>query len=83
MCEGCPFAMTEVSENAQNLGCLPSIYSIFELMKKHNSNWSCHEKDGKLCSGYIAICRDEKVPFKNKPMFRSATWLQTGEELVL
>lgn len=83
MCEACPFAMTEHSEQAQNYGCLPSPYQIFQLMRKHNSNWSCHEKDGKLCSGYVAVCRDNNVEFKGKPMFYSETWLRTGEEITV
>lgn len=83
MCRGCPFAMTEESEQAQNYGCLPSIATIFNLMKIHNSNWSCHEQDGKMCSGYIAMCRDRNIAFKGKPMFASETWLRTGEEKIM
>lgn len=79
MCQACPFAMTEESEYANNLGCLPSVYDIFQLMRKHNSNWSCHEDDKKLCSGYIATCRDENIKFKHKPIFGARTWLETGE----
>lgn len=83
MCAGCPFAMTEESEAAQNLGCLPTPQDIFALMDEQEANWSCHEQDGKLCAGYVARCRDTGTPFKGRPMFRSETYLRTGKRLLM
>lgn len=83
MCEACPFALTEVSEMAQNYGCLPGPGDILALMTKLGANWSCHEQDGKLCAGYVAVCRDEGIPFREKPLFRTETYLRTGEELLM
>ena len=81
-CPACPFDISEYSEMAQNLGCLPSPESIRALMSKNHSNWSCHEDNDKLCAGYVAYCKDNNLMYKNLPLFKSVTYLETGEELV-
>lgn len=53
------------------------------LMADSEANWSCHERDGKLCAGYAARCRDQGVTFKGRPMFRTEVYLKTGTRLVI
>lgn len=79
MCEACPFNCTEQQEMAYNLGCLPSPSEIMQLCKETNLNWSCHEQDGKLCTGFVAVSLDMGYDFKHKKMLSTDTYLKTGE----
>lgn len=54
-CKACPFALTDYSEKIQNLGCLPSSFEILQSKRNENKNWSCHENEKKICSGFVEM----------------------------
>lgn len=60
----CPFAFTDVSENVQNLGCLPTPYEIVQFRVKHGKTWACHEEPTKPCIGAINHLKRNKLPHK-------------------
>lgn len=79
MCVACPFNMTEEQEMAYNLGCLPTPSEILEMCQEHRLSWSCHGQDGKLCAGFVAVCRDEGISLKGMELMSTETYLKTGK----
>jgi hypothetical protein len=78
-CLGCPFNINEISEQAQNLGCLPAPFEILAIKRDHGYNWECHEGTGIICGGYVAVCRDENLDYKTGPLLDTTWYLRTGQ----
>lgn len=52
-CEGCPFNVGDpATEQAYNLGCLPSIGEVTELCEHNQTAWACHSEPNKVCCGH-------------------------------
>jgi hypothetical protein len=50
-CEGCPFDVgKKATEEAYNLGCLPSIGEIYSMLGGSKA-WACHSEPDKVCCG--------------------------------
>lgn len=80
ICEGCPCAFTETSEQAQNFGCLPTIQDLFRIQKR-GKNWACHEDDTRVCSGFAVFCKEEGYPYdKTLPLASYSIWYHEGED---
>ena len=58
-CISCPFAFTDVSEQAQAMGCLPSPYDILKIKKETGNNWACHSASNKVCQGLTNHLEEE------------------------
>jgi len=65
---GCPFALTYISEQIQNYGCLPSSTDILVMKVKYNKTWACHSNPTKPCLG-------AQLELKS----RGYDWKQVGE----
>lgn len=61
---GCPFAYTEISDQVQNYGCLPSPLEIINMRVIHGKTWACHENTQKPCLGAISHLRKNNLPYK-------------------
>ena len=63
-CESaCPFAYTEMSDIAQNYGCLPSAYEIINMMVYYGKTWACHMEPSIPCVGAIRYLKEENLPY--------------------
>lgn len=60
----CPFAYTESSEYAQNMGCLPTPYEIRNMRVNHGKSWACHKDPTKACTGAIKFLKEKGLPYK-------------------
>ena len=49
-CVACPCALTDASEEIQELGCLPTPGMIKDY-NKEGYLWACHESEFKRCAG--------------------------------
>jgi hypothetical protein len=59
-CEACPFNIySELSMEANNLGCLPDYQNILEDYKTKNEVWACHEEPDKVCSGFTNYFKEK------------------------
>jgi len=55
MCPGCPFDYGKpLTEEAYNLGCLPTIGEVSRDCLQNGTAWACHDDPGKVCCGYAA-----------------------------
>lgn len=77
-CLGCPFNETEESQMAYNLGCLPTPSEIIRIKQDYNFNWECHEGTGKICAGFVAVCKDEGLDYKTGHLIDTTHYLRTG-----
>lgn len=60
----CPLAYNEVSENAQQYGCLPSGFDIVVMKIKYNRTWACHSNPTQPCLGGLKILKKNNMPYK-------------------
>lgn len=60
----CPFACTEISDYAQNMGCLPTPYNIVTMRVEHGLTWACHSNRTKPCLGGINFLKEKGLPYK-------------------
>ena len=78
-CIACPFNINDISENAYNLGCLPSISKILDIKRQFNFNWACHDDANKICAGYVAAAKDHGLNYKNGSLLNTDLFLRTGK----
>lgn len=57
----CPFAYTDLSEQAQNYGCLPTPANFFEVFNATGQVISCHEDKAKKCVGFLIFAKESGV----------------------
>lgn len=84
-CISCPFSSSLESEMAQNYGCLPTPADIIELKETTGQNWSCHNDDTKLCSGYATSLKQTRpdLDIKDGGLISYEVWYQEGEEIAI
>jgi hypothetical protein len=73
----CPFAFTEVSEQVQSYGCLPSPFEIINMRVKHGKTWACHDEPTTPCMGAINYLKEKGLPYKvidTKLITESVDW---------
>lgn len=64
-CDGCPFNFgTELTEQAQNYGCLPTPQEIMTMRTKHGKTWACHSDTNKPCKGALAYMQEKNLTNK-------------------
>ena len=80
ICNTCPCAFTEESEQVQNLACLPTISDLISI-KNRGKNWACHMDETKACAGFAVFCKEESIPYdKNLPLASYKIWYEQGED---
>lgn len=61
---GCPLALTDVSEEIQNYGCLPTGMDILVMRHVHGKTWACHSNPDKPCLGGLLELRRRGLEYK-------------------
>ena len=62
-CSGCPYDYgSEATEQAYNLGCLPSVGEISKMCGD-DKTWACHSAKSCICKGFA-----ENKEVLNKPL---------------
>ncbi|KWU17966.1 hypothetical protein AS149_14675 [Burkholderia cenocepacia] len=82
-CPGCPFETTEVSEQAQNYGCLPTPWEIIEMKRTSGHNWSCHSDGSKVCAGLCHEAKSHGLDLSTGNLISYETWYQQGPEAAI
>ncbi len=79
ICDACPCAFTEKSEQVYNLGCLPTPHELIEIAK-NGKNWCCHEDENKACVGFAIFCKENDIEYnKDLPLASYRGWYYDGE----
>lgn len=73
-CESCPFAGTELSEQAQNYACLPSPFEIMQIKIETRKNWACHHNEDRICAGFVQECRERRIEYRGDEMTTYERW---------
>ncbi len=60
----CPFAFTELSEQAQSYGCLPTPKEILDMRTIHGKTWACHDDPSKPCQGALETLKERGLEYK-------------------
>lgn len=55
----CPFAYTDLSEQIQNYGCLPTPFEIITMRVIQGKTWACHSNPEKPCVGGLKAVREK------------------------
>jgi hypothetical protein len=82
-CPGCPFECTDVSEQAQNYGCLPSPGEIIQMKRDSGHNWSCHSDESKVCAGLCHEAKEHKLDLSHGNLISYETWYREGPEAAI
>ena len=78
MCKSCPFSGSYEAEEGINLGCLPSVYEIFQLKREQDVNWTCHYDEKKPCAGYVETAKDYNIDITTGTNVTYKEWYHGG-----
>lgn len=92
-CESCPFAFTDLSEQAQNYACLPTPYEVIKMKRESGHNWGCHGNEKKICQGFAKFVNEsQKYDFRDNlqdidtsegGLISYDTWYAKGREIAM